>query len=92
MINNKNKQNSQAGLIKMIIVIIIAIALLSWYGVDIKDFFTSPQAQKNFGYVWNFISGIWNDYLAGPIHKLWGIITAIFGSDDSTAADIINRS
>jgi len=77
-----NSKNKQAGLIKMIILIIIAIAVLSFYGVDIKDFFTSPQAQKNFGYVWNFISGIWTDYLSGPIHKLWGIIIALFGNSD----------
>jgi hypothetical protein len=66
----KNKQN---GLIKMIILIIIAIAVLSWYGVDIKEFFTSPQAQQNFGYVWGFITDLWSNYLVGPATKLWGI-------------------
>jgi hypothetical protein len=73
-----NYKNKQSGLIKMIILIVIAIAVLSWYGVDIKDFFNSPQVQKNFGYVWSFIKDIWNDYLAGPAEKLWGIIVAIF--------------
>ena len=88
MINNINRQS---GLIKMIILIIIAIAVLSFYGVDIKDFFTSPQVQKNFGYVWSFISTVWTDYLSGPIHKLWGIIVALFGNSDNTV-DLMNRS
>lgn len=70
MVNYKNKKG---GLIKMIIVIIIAIAILSYFGVDIKNFFTSPQAQANFGYVWNFIKEVWNTYLATPAHYLWGI-------------------
>jgi hypothetical protein len=35
-------KNKQGGLIKMIIVIIIAIAVLSYFGIDIKNFFTSP--------------------------------------------------
>jgi hypothetical protein len=70
--------NKQSGLIKMIIVIVIAIAILSWYGVDIKEFFTSEQAQKNFGYVWNFISDVWTTYLADPAHKLWGIWVTYF--------------
>lgn len=69
----KNYKNKQGGLIKMIILIIIIIAVLSWYGVDIKDFFTSPTTQKNFGYVWNFINDIWSNYLAEPASKLWGI-------------------
>ena len=47
----KKYNSQQKGLIKMIIIIVIAIAILSWYGVDIKEFFTSPQVQKNFGYV-----------------------------------------
>jgi hypothetical protein len=63
----------EQGLVKMIILIIIAIAILSWYGVDIKEFFTSEQVQKNFGYIWNFIKNIWSDYLAGPFSTLWNV-------------------
>jgi len=67
-----NKTKKQ-GLIKMIIIIIIAIAILSYFGVDIKNFFTSPQAQKNFGYVWDIIKDVWNNYLAAPADKLWAV-------------------
>lgn len=66
-------KNKQQGLIKMIVLIIIAIAVLSYYGIDIKEFFTSPQFQKNFGYVRDFITDIWTTYLAEPVAKLWGI-------------------
>jgi hypothetical protein len=66
-------KNKRAGLVKMIILIIIAIAILSYYGVNIKDFFTSAQAQENFGFIWDFISGVWNNYLVEPASKLWGI-------------------
>ena len=71
----------QGGLIKMIILIIIAIAVLSWYGVDIKDFFTSPQMQKNLGYISSFIGDVWNNYLAIPANKLWGIISSLFNKN-----------
>ncbi len=67
------KTNKQHGLIKLIILIVIAIAVLSWYGIDIKEFFMSEQMQKNLGYIWNFIKEIWTNYLAGPAHKLWTI-------------------
>ena len=71
MINNY--KNKQGGLIKIIIIVVIAIAILSYYGFDIKNFFTSPQAQKNFGYIGNFITDTWTNYLAEPASKLWGI-------------------
>jgi amino acid transporter len=69
----KNYKNKQGGLIKLIIIIVIAIAILSYYGFDIKNFFTSPQAQKNFSYVWDFITETWTNYLAEPASKVWGI-------------------
>ncbi len=69
----KKFKNRQGGLVKLIILVIIAIAVLSYYGVDIKEFVTSPQVQKNFGYVGNFIKGIWSDYLASPAGKVWDL-------------------
>lgn len=79
-----NNNNTQGGLIKMIILVIIAIAVLSWYGFDIKEFFMSEQVQKNFSYVWDIIKTVWADYLAAPAKALWGIIVAIFTKDSST--------
>lgn len=66
-------QNKQQGLIQMIVLVIIGIAVLSWFRIDIKDFFMSEQFQKNLGYVVNFLKDVWTDYLAGPADKLWGI-------------------
>jgi hypothetical protein len=72
--------NKEGGLVKMIIIIVIALAILSWYGVDIKDFFTSPQMQENLGHIWNFIKDLWSNYLTDPAHKLWGIwFTYVWG-------------
>lgn len=66
-------KNKQKGLIRMIILVIIAIAILSWYGVDIKNFFSSELVQKNFSYVWNLIKVFWTKFLAIPANYLWGI-------------------
>ena len=84
MKNSHRNKKGGVSLISTIIIIVIIIAILSWYGFDIKDFFTSPQAQKNFGYVWNFISDIWSNYLAGPVIKLWSIIVQLIGNHAST--------
>jgi len=68
-----NYLNKNGGLIKWIILIVVAILILSYFGVDIKNFFMSDQVHKNFGYIWNFIKGIWNNYLIAPAHLVWGI-------------------
>jgi len=67
------KINKQQGLIKMIIVIVIAIVILSYFGLDLKNIWTSDQVQKNLGYVWNLIVSIWHNYLSTPFEYLWGI-------------------
>ncbi len=66
-------KNKEQGLVKMIILIVVAIAVLSYFGVDIKAFFTSEQFQKNMGYIWTFIKDGWNNYLAAPAGAVWGI-------------------
>jgi len=50
--------NKTSGFIKMIIVIIIAIAILSYYGINLKQ-------------IWDFILYIWNTFLAQPAMFLW---------------------
>jgi hypothetical protein len=65
--------NKQGGLIKLIIIVVIAILVLSWFGVDIKEFITSESVQKNLSYVWTLITDTWTNYLATPAHKVWVI-------------------
>ena len=68
-----NFKNKQGGLIKWIILIIIAVLILSWFRIDIKEFFMSEQVQKNFGYIWSFIKDVWQNYLMAPVTKVWGV-------------------
>lgn len=67
MITNNKKQ----GLVKFVILIIIAIIALSYFGFDIKSIVESDTAQKNLGYVWDFVKNIWETYLKGPVLYLW---------------------
>jgi hypothetical protein len=54
------KTNNQAGLIKNIILIIIAIAILSYLGINLKD-------------VWQFLVGVWENLLETPFKILWDL-------------------
>ncbi len=56
----KNNITKNRGFIKTIIIIVIAIAILSYYKIDLRDIFTSDQFHANLNYVWDFIVRIWN--------------------------------
>lgn len=54
------KYQTNRGFIKSIIIIIIAIAILSYYGIDLSD-------------IWGFIVSVWNNILVGPATYLWNL-------------------
>lgn len=59
------------GLIKMVVVIVIALIVLGYFGFNIKDIIESNAVQTNLQYVWGFIKTFWNNYLAAPVIFMW---------------------
>ncbi|HUD04250.1 MAG TPA: hypothetical protein VMR73_02040 [Candidatus Paceibacterota bacterium] len=84
------KFNPNRGLIRTIIIIIIAILILSYFGISIQSVINSPTTQNNFSYVWGGVVYVWNTYLSGPFWALWNIIVnqihPATGSAASTAS------
>jgi hypothetical protein len=66
--------NKQQGLIKLIIIIIIAIIILSYFGFDLQAIVESPESQGNLGYVWGLLASLWNNYLMQPVLYFWNNI------------------
>jgi hypothetical protein len=61
------------GLIKAIVIIIIAILILSYFGISLRSIINSPTGQENLSFtkqivwdVWTFAVKIWNQYLKKP--------------------------
>ena len=54
------------GFVKLIILIIIGIAILSYFNIDIRSILDSNSFRDNLSYVWNFIWNIWSNYIKGP--------------------------
>lgn len=59
------------GLIKTVIVIVIALIVLGYFGFNVGDIIKSPTVQANLTSTWEFISKIWTNYLAGPAVYVW---------------------
>ncbi|HEY4511247.1 MAG TPA: hypothetical protein VJH55_00165 [Candidatus Paceibacterota bacterium] len=58
--------NPQSGLIKAVILIVVALVALSYLGFDIKQVVESPQTQKNATYLKDISVMVWQKYLKEP--------------------------
>lgn len=65
---------SQKGFLKIILLVVVAILILSYFGFSIKDIAESETSKSNFSYVWGFLSYVWNTFLVAPISFVWNVI------------------
>ena len=68
------KLNKESGFVKLIITIIIAIIILSYFGFDLRAVIESPGTQGNLGYVWGIVVSVWDTYLSNPVSYIWNDI------------------
>lgn len=68
-------------MIKWIIILIIIIAVLSYFGINIQSVLESPTSQNNYSFVWNAALNIWNAYLKAPFDYVWNhVLSIIWGA------------
>jgi hypothetical protein len=58
-------------MIRYIILALIVIIVLSFFGYDLKAIVEAPLTQNNLHYVSGGVSHVWNTYLAKPLSYLW---------------------
>jgi len=65
------KTSSQQGLAKLIALIVVAVLLLSYFGINIQKITESDAGKANFGYVWQltqqvgaWLANLYQQYLA----------------------------
>lgn len=75
------KYNSQSGLVKLIVLIVVLIIILSYLGINLQKIAESDTGRANFGYVWqivlkvwDWLTGLYQQYLAGPVGQVWNTI------------------
>lgn len=65
---------NQGGFIKLVIIIIVIIAILSYFNINIRSITESDLFKENFSYVWNWIVFAWDNYLERPFVYVWNDI------------------
>ncbi len=66
-----NFKNDNRGLVKWIIIILIAVIVLSYFGFDLRSIIEADQTQGNLGYLWGLGVITWDKYLSQPILYFW---------------------
>ena len=61
------------GLIKLLILLLIALIVLGYYGISVRSAVENPTTQDNIGYVSTGAVSVWDKYLKGPATYLSGI-------------------
>jgi hypothetical protein len=61
-------------MIKYIVIGLIVIIVLSFFGYDLKAIIEAPTTQNNLSYAWGGVAYVWNNYLKAPISYLWNNI------------------
>ena len=67
------KNNHKRGIVGMIVILVIALLVLSYFGFNLRQTVDSPTTQSNFSYVWSSIVYIWQTYLQTPARALYEI-------------------
>ena len=65
---------NKKGLIKTIIVVILALIILGYFGFDVRDIINSPTVQSNLNAAWNLVYNVWTNYLAVPVMYILGMV------------------
>ncbi len=68
------KKTKQSGFIKVILIIVLALIILGYFGLDAREIMEKPLVQKNLNYVWNFVTFVWSHYFKAPAIYVWNEI------------------
>jgi hypothetical protein len=59
------------GFLQLIIIIVIALIVLGYFGLNIQHILATPTVHDNLTYAWGVAVSIWHSYLAGPAQWVW---------------------
>ena len=65
-----NNQHA-GGFIQIIIILVLLVIILSLLGISLRAVFSSPTMKENFGFVGEWVSIVWNRYLAVPFRIIY---------------------
>lgn len=65
------RQKYNAGLLRTILLVIIALIILGYFGLNVREIVSSPAVQANLAYFKEIVFWIWENLLKGIVMFLW---------------------
>lgn len=66
--------NSNGGLVKTVILVVIILLVLAYFGFNLRSVVNSPTFQDNWALIRDAVVSLWNTYLRAPADYLWNQI------------------
>src|SRR3989344_9670792 len=88
--NNMTQINQKGGFIKLIILLVIVLVVLGYFGFNVESIVNSPTVNGNLHYVWNLAVSFWNNFLVTPATWVWDKI--IVGVLWNSLSDVVSKS
>lgn len=65
--------NQGLGLIWFIVLLIIAIIVLGYFGISLRTIFGGGTTKDNLVYAWDTVKYVWENYLRVPAYYCWNV-------------------
>ncbi len=77
----QSPKRGQGGFIKLILLIIIALIVLGFFGYNLENIVNSPDVKGNLSYVWKLLVKLWH-LLLTPLSWVWDnvVITLVWNN------------
>ena len=73
------KKNYKKGLIREVLIIVIALIILGYFGFNINNIISSGTVQTNLNWFWQIVMTIWS-WISAPIIYLWNLAVSLFNA------------
>ena len=84
-----NIKQGKRGFIKLILLIVIALIVLGFFGYNLRDIVGSPTVKDNLAYVWGFAVTLWDNFLKAPALCVWDKI--VIGLVWNNLQELLNK-
>lgn len=65
------KMEKQSGFVKLIILLVVVLIILGYFGFNIENILNSPAVSSNLHYVWSLVVAFWSKFILAPITWVW---------------------
>jgi hypothetical protein len=63
--------NRKRGFVKLLVSLIIALIVLSYFGFDLRSTMEAPKTQENLRYFWGMLQNLYFNYLVKSLVYIW---------------------